>query len=47
MHLIILFAIILALIVVGMSIPPDARYEIWPSLRRLDESDRNDEDNPR
>ena len=35
MYLIIGFAMIVGLIVVGTLIPPDARYEIWPHRRRL------------
>jgi hypothetical protein len=38
MYLIIGFAVILALILVAMLIPPDARYEIWPRPRRLEKS---------
>jgi hypothetical protein len=44
MYLIIGFAITLGLILVGMLIPPDACYEIWPRQRRLRKSVRNDED---
>jgi hypothetical protein len=38
MYLIIGFVIVLGLIVVGMLIPPDARYEIRPRRRRLEKS---------
>ena len=38
MYLIIGFAIILGLIVVGLLIPRDASYEIWPHWRRLKKS---------
>ena len=47
MYLIIGFAII-GLTVVGMLIPPDACYEIWPHRRRLNKSydENGDEDEP-
>jgi hypothetical protein len=38
MGLIIFFAIILGLIVVGSLIPRGASYEIWPHWRRLKKS---------
>ena len=45
MYLIIGFAIIVGLIVVGTLIPPDARYEVWPHLQRLkSDVDNEDED---
>lgn len=46
MYLIIGFAIIVGLIVVGTLIPPDACYEIWPHRRRLNKSydENGDED---
>jgi hypothetical protein len=39
MYLIIAFAVIVGLIVVGILIPPDAHYEILPRWRRLKKSD--------
>ena len=44
MYLIIGFAMIGGLIVVGTLIPPDARYEIWPHRRRLKKSDAENGD---
>ncbi len=44
MYLIIGFAIIVGLIVVGTLIPSDACYEIWPHRRRLEEFDAEDMD---
>jgi hypothetical protein len=44
MYLIIGISIVLVLIVVGTLIPPDARYEIWPRLRRLEKPACDDED---
>ena len=45
MYLIITFAIIIGLIVVGALIPSDACYEIWPHRRRVKSDAENwDED---
>ena len=44
MYLIIGFAIIVGLIVVGTLIPSDACYEIWPHRRRLEKPDAENRD---
>ena len=44
MYLIIGFAMIVGVIVVGTLIPPDARYEIWPHRRRLKKFDAENGD---
>lgn len=41
---VIVMLLVLSLVLWGMFIPPSARYELWPRLRRLEKPSREDRD---